>query len=149
MSEQNACEHETARQERNRDHQEERLDRDPRCSAWLAATNPSGPARLATVITAVMTFGRRAAGVRTVRIPRIGAFTIGWKKPIPPITIIAACQGSPVASRKIGSGSATTPTAQSLTSSTFCVSCCATTAPASAPTPKPPKRKPRTWAFWS
>ena len=40
---------------------------------------PKGPAIVATVITAVITFGRSSAGVRTVRMPMIGALTRGVK----------------------------------------------------------------------
>ena len=49
------------------------------CSATPATTKPNGPAAVATVITAVSTFGRSAGGVRTVITPMIGALISGVK----------------------------------------------------------------------
>ena len=49
-------------------------------------------------------FGRRAAGVRTVSTPMIGAFTSGVKKPKAASTTIAAPHGSGTASSHSGSG---------------------------------------------
>ena len=54
---------------------------------------PSGPAIVATVMTAVITFGRSSFGVRTVSMPRIGAFTSGEKNANAATTTIAAPQG--------------------------------------------------------
>ena len=47
---------------------------------WIngpAATAPKGPASVATVITAAITLGRRASGVRTVSTPSSGALIRG------------------------------------------------------------------------
>ena len=115
-------------------------------SASAATTNPIGPASDATVITDVITFGRSAAGVRTVSTPMIGAFTSGAKNPKHASTTIAASQGIGTESSHSGSGIATIATAASLSRSAFCASCCATIAPHSAPTPNAPKRKPTTCA---
>ena len=84
---------------------------------------PNGPAMVATVITAVITFGRSSAGVRMVRMPMIGALTSGVKNanaPMMPASRRATgCVGE---SRKSGSGMATIATAASFSSGTFCVS---------------------------
>ena len=95
---------------------------------------------VATVSTAVITFGRSAAGVRTVSTPMIGAFTSGMKNAKAPTTTIATPHGIEIESRKSGSGIATIANAASRSRSALCASCCATRAPASAPTPKAPKR---------
>ena len=98
-------------------------------------------------MTAVITFGRSAAGVRTVMIPMTGALTSGVKNANAPTTTIAAAHGIEMPSRKSGSGIATIETVASLSRSVLRASCCATSAPASAPTPKPPNRNPTTRAF--
>src|SRR5204862_3086 len=61
-------------------------------------------------------------------------------------TTSAAPHGRLGESRKSGSGIATIANEASLSRSTFCVSCCAVSAPSSAPTPNAPKRKPSTCA---
>ena len=78
--------------------------------------------------------------MRTVRIPITGALTRGVKNAKAPRMTNATGQGVVGESRKSGSGMATIAKAASFSSDTFCVACCATIAPPSAPTPKPAKR---------
>ena len=110
---------------------------------------PNGPAIVASVMKAVSTFGRSSAGVRMVRRPTTGALTSGTKNAKAARMRTATGHDVVGERRNSGSGSATIPKAASFSSGTFCVACCATIAPASAPTPKPAKRKPSTYAFAS
>ena len=84
---------------------------------------PKGPAIDATVITAVITFGRSSAGVRTVRMPMIGALTRGVKNANAPMITAAAGHGVVGESRNSGSGMATIASAASFSSGTFWVAC--------------------------
>ena len=73
-------------------------------NASPAARNPSGPAPVAMVITAVITFGRSASGGFVVRIPSTGALTRGPPSENAASTTRAAPQGILTASAHKGSG---------------------------------------------
>src|SRR5207244_503128 len=108
-----------------------------------AARKPSGPKMPEIVITAVITFGRNATGVRTVSTAIIGAFTSGAQAPNAPITTITVHQGIDTNSSQSGKAIATIATAASRNSGILRTICHARMLPASAPPPNAAKRKPQ------
>ncbi len=79
----------------------------------------------------------------------IGALTSGVKNANAAMMTTAAGHGVVGESRKSGRGIRTIAIAASFSSGTFCVTCCATIAPRSAPTPKPAKRNASTYPLAS
>src|SRR5207253_8601593 len=68
-----------------------------------AARKPNGPMMLEIVITAVITFGRSASGVRTVITASIGALTSGAQEPNAANTATTRAHGIWTASSQSGS----------------------------------------------
>ena len=82
-------------------------------SSGPAITIPTGPASIAIVSTAVITFARSASGVRIVMTPISGAFTSGPKNDDAASAVITAGTGRSRESAKIGKVRATKAVAPS------------------------------------
>ena len=112
------------------------------CNAWPTARKPSGPISDDTVITAVITFGRRAWGVRTVKIVSTGALTRGAHDPKTANTIKSAGHGIEIATNQSGSDMSRIAAPASFRSGTLRTSRAATRLPKSAPAPNAAKQNP-------
>src|SRR5215208_2349878 len=95
----------------------------PACSiSGPTARRPSGPAIVAIVITAVITFGRSAGGVRVVSSPKNGELTSGFESAeITSATSMAPSETSRVKTQ-MGSAIPKTATDASFSGSTFVTS---------------------------
>ena len=118
--------------------------RPPLSSSGPATSIPSGPASIAVVMTAVITFARSASGVRMVMTPISGALTSGPKIDDAKSASTTPARGSSNASAKIGIVSATNAVAPRRSGSKRVTSRTATTLPSTAPAPNAAKNSPAT-----
>src|SRR5919204_3097783 len=101
------------------------------CTAGPAAASPAGFASVTTVNSAVITFGRSAAGVRTVITPIIGAFTNGRKRPNTNSVAATPSHGRCATSTQSGIADAKIATPAVLSSGSRCTTRYEATLPAS------------------
>src|SRR5262245_58663122 len=113
-------------------------------SSGPAITRPSGPASIAVVSTAVITFARSASGVRTVITLISGALTSGPKNDDTASAVITAGTGSSIASANTGIVNASNAVAPSRSGSKRPTIRTATMLPRTAPIPNAAKNAPAT-----
>ena len=113
-------------------------------SSGPAATSPIGPASIAIVNTAVISFGRSASGVRVVISPITGALTSGCGMVETNRAAIVAQSGRSSPSSQIGTDSATIPNAASFSGLNRGINFIARTMPSSAPAPREANSAPAT-----
>src|SRR4051812_43443586 len=108
------------------------------------SSRPTGPPAPLAASTAVITFGRRAAGGRAVIAPITGAWIIGTKNP--QRTTASTATGHEIGATTIQSGNvaAKMPKLASRIGGNRSSSFTTSTEPAMAPTPKPAKIQPKT-----